>query len=118
VVVLTVGLGSELSEGGSQKWRSRASSLAITMSAALTFGLARHLRFSVPDVFSRGLLASALVPSFLAAPRLGTWTLPSLLDVLADLFPPILHAVPKKKVSHSRKAMRSANKGLKDKFST
>ncbi|PWN34792.1 uncharacterized protein FA14DRAFT_122060 [Meira miltonrushii] len=26
----------------------------------------------------------------------------------------MLHAVPKSKISHSRKAMRSANKGLKD----
>ncbi|EJU01885.1 hypothetical protein DACRYDRAFT_52312 [Dacryopinax primogenitus] len=38
-----------------------------------------------------------------------------LLQNLLDLFPPFLLAVPKKKVSHSRKAMRSANKGLKDK---
>ncbi|KAF9512610.1 hypothetical protein BS47DRAFT_1297519, partial [Hydnum rufescens UP504] len=30
-------------------------------------------------------------------------------------FPSIVLAVPKKKVSHSRKGMRSANKGLKDK---
>ncbi|EIW86673.1 hypothetical protein CONPUDRAFT_17616, partial [Coniophora puteana RWD-64-598 SS2] len=34
---------------------------------------------------------------------------------LLDLLPPIILAVPKKKVSHSRKRMRSANKGLKDK---
>ncbi|KAI0304957.1 hypothetical protein BC826DRAFT_898030, partial [Russula brevipes] len=34
---------------------------------------------------------------------------------LRNLIPPFLLAVPKKKVSHSRKAMRSANKGLKDK---
>jgi len=40
------------------------------------------------------------------------------LHSLLDLFPPFLLAVPKKKVSHSRKAMRSANKGLKDKKST
>ena len=30
----------------------------------------------------------------------------------------LLRAVPKKKVSHSRKAMRSANKGLKDRVGT
>lgn len=36
---------------------------------------------------------------------------------LLEFFPSILWAVPKKKVSHSRKAMRSANKGLKDKQS-
>ncbi|KAF8501923.1 hypothetical protein JB92DRAFT_2650701, partial [Gautieria morchelliformis] len=34
---------------------------------------------------------------------------------LLELLPPFLFAVPKKKVSHSRKAMRAANKGLKDK---
>jgi len=39
-----------------------------------------------------------------------------LLQNLLDLFPPFLLAVPKKKVSHSRKSMRSANKGLKDKI--
>ncbi|KIO20583.1 hypothetical protein M407DRAFT_245750 [Tulasnella calospora MUT 4182] len=41
-------------------------------------------------------------------------SLPSLRS-LWDLFPPFLLAVPKKKVSHSRKSMRSANKGLEDK---
>ncbi|KAH7883627.1 hypothetical protein F5I97DRAFT_1894387 [Phlebopus sp. FC_14] len=40
--------------------------------------------------------------------------LPTLRSLL-DLLPPIILAVPKSKVSHSRKAMRSANKGLKDK---
>ncbi|KAF8898698.1 ribosomal L32p protein family-domain-containing protein [Infundibulicybe gibba] len=39
---------------------------------------------------------------------------PSLQSIL-ELFPPFLLAVPKSKTSHSRKAMRSANKGLKDK---
>jgi hypothetical protein len=42
---------------------------------------------------------------------------PSLASVFEDLFPRILLAVPKKKTSHSRKAMRAANKGLKDKHS-
>ncbi|CCA69429.1 hypothetical protein PIIN_03329 [Serendipita indica DSM 11827] len=37
------------------------------------------------------------------------------LESILELLPPWLLAVPKKKVSHSRKAMRSANKGLKDK---
>lgn len=36
---------------------------------------------------------------------------------LVELFPPILLAVPKHKVTHSRKSMRSANKGLKNKTS-
>src|SRR6266498_1514123 len=43
-------------------------------------------------------------------------SLPSLQSFL-ELFPPIVLAVPKKKTSHSRKAMRAANKGLKDKQS-
>jgi len=43
-------------------------------------------------------------------------TIPSLQSFL-ELFPPIVLAVPKKKTSHSRKSMRSANKGLKDKQS-
>ncbi|KAJ8596930.1 hypothetical protein M405DRAFT_720099, partial [Rhizopogon salebrosus TDB-379] len=34
---------------------------------------------------------------------------------LLELLPPIVLAVPKSKISHSRKSMRSANKGLKDK---
>ncbi|KAJ7492577.1 hypothetical protein FB451DRAFT_998388, partial [Mycena latifolia] len=49
---------------------------------------------------------------FLAASR--TWAFPTLQSLL-ELFPPFVLAVPKKKVSHSRKSMRSANKGLKDK---
>jgi hypothetical protein len=40
-----------------------------------------------------------------------------LVDSLVELFPPFLLAVPKKKVSHSRKSMRSAHKGLKNKTS-
>ncbi|CAG8730752.1 3152_t:CDS:2 [Gigaspora rosea] len=34
---------------------------------------------------------------------------------LAEVFEPFLWAAPKKKTSHSKKRMRSANKGLKDK---
>jgi len=58
--------------------------------------------------------AAALLSTFLASQRPFNWVMPSLQSVL-DLFPPFLLAVPKKKVSHSRKAMRSSNKGLKDK---
>jgi hypothetical protein len=57
-----------------------------------------------------------LLPTFLASQKPFNWAMPSLQSLL-DLFPPFLLAVPKKKVSHSRKAMRSANKGLKDKKS-
>jgi hypothetical protein len=41
-----------------------------------------------------------------------------MLQPLLDLLPAIVLAVPKSKISHSRKSMRSANKGLKDKQST
>ncbi|KAI0051692.1 hypothetical protein FA95DRAFT_1476589, partial [Auriscalpium vulgare] len=61
----------------------------------------------------RSLLTADYAPSFLA-PRPFAWSIPSL-QSLWELLPPFLLAVPKKKVSHSRKAMRSANKGLKDK---
>ena len=82
--------------------------------AALTLPLARTTtrswwtsRFS----FGLGALSSAPAAGGLAL------ALPSL-RTLVELFPPIVLAVPKKKTSHSRKAMRSANKGLKDKTST
>lgn len=38
-------------------------------------------------------------------------------SLLAELFPPFLLAAPKSKTSHSRKSMRSATKGLKNKTS-
>ncbi|KAJ7181701.1 ribosomal L32p protein family-domain-containing protein [Mycena crocata] len=56
--------------------------------------------------------AFAAVPAFLAASRV--FAFPSLQSLL-ELFPPFVLAVPKKKTSHSRKSMREANKGLKDK---
>jgi len=59
---------------------------------------------------------SVVVTSLTAARSALNWSIPSL-QSLVDLFPPFLLAVPKKKVSHSRKAMRAANKGLKDKQS-
>ncbi|EIN13705.1 hypothetical protein PUNSTDRAFT_57631 [Punctularia strigosozonata HHB-11173 SS5] len=66
---------------------------------------------------------SLFTPSFAAPAVLGIpslpspslrWSLPDIWSLL-ELLPPIVLAVPKKKVSHSRKSMRSANKGLKDK---
>ncbi|KAF9241334.1 hypothetical protein BU15DRAFT_44936 [Melanogaster broomeanus] len=55
-----------------------------------------------------------------AAPVFSLWQRPfnlalPTLQSLLELLPPIILAVPKSKVSHSRKSMRSANKGLKDK---
>jgi len=68
------------------------------------------------------LSARAFLPNLASFfPQASTWTsfrwTASPLDSLLELFPPFLLAVPKKKTSHSRKAMRSANKGLKDKRS-
>ncbi|KZT74658.1 hypothetical protein DAEQUDRAFT_719840 [Daedalea quercina L-15889] len=81
--------------------------------AAIALQQSRVLWPSLRMPFSRPLLSVAtLIPSLL--PRSLEWRIPSLASVL-ELFPPFLLAVPKKKTSHSRKAMRSANKGLKDK---
>lgn len=67
--------------------------------------------------FTRTLLAAASLPTFQVAPKQFGWSLHSAWESLIELIPPILLAVPKKKTSHSRKSMRSANKGLKDKQS-
>ncbi|TFK57252.1 hypothetical protein OE88DRAFT_1671106 [Heliocybe sulcata] len=61
------------------------------------------------------LLSSIPLVSAALSPPSPRWTIPTLQSLL-DLFPPFLLAVPKKKVSHSRKGMRSALKGLKDKL--
>ena len=65
------------------------------------------------QLFAMSSLLFAPFPSAILQP---SWSIP-FLSSLRDLIPPFLLAVPKKKVSHSRKAMRSANKGLKDKQS-
>ncbi|KAF5311784.1 hypothetical protein D9619_003224 [Psilocybe cf. subviscida] len=73
-------------------------------------------RLLIPSL-RQSIVPKWLVPVFasasLSAPGL-SWSLPSLQSLL-ELFPPFLLAVPKSKTSHSRKAMRAANKGLKDK---
>ena len=74
---------------------------------------------SEPQNFLAMALALRQTPNLLSLPLFQSWvpwSIPSLQSLL-DLFPPFLLAVPKSKVSHSRKAMRSANKGLKDKQS-
>ncbi|KAH9944417.1 ribosomal L32p protein family-domain-containing protein [Epithele typhae] len=84
------------------------------MAAALALHQSRSW-LAVPRLpLPRLSLAAAFLPSFLATQRPFTWAIPPLSSLL-ELFPPWLLAVPKKKVSHSRKNMRSANKGLKDK---
>lgn len=65
------------------------------------------LRSSLPQ--------STILRSTLSTPA---WylSIPGLASLL-ELLPPIVLAVPKSKISHSRKSMRSANKGLKNKSS-
>ena len=63
------------------------------------------------------LAATSFLPMLAAAPSYSGWRLPATVQSLLELFPSFDLAVPKKKTSHSRKAMRSANKGLKDKRS-
>jgi len=62
------------------------------------------------------LTRTTSAPAFLTLQTPFNLALP-MLQPLLDLLPPIVLAVPKSKVSHSRKSMRSANKGLKDKQS-
>ncbi|KIJ45296.1 hypothetical protein M422DRAFT_207683 [Sphaerobolus stellatus SS14] len=82
------------------------------MAAALTSSLRPLFLRSLP-LFRPDALIPTLQPYLAwASPILA---LPALRS-LWELFPPFLLAVPKKKTSHSRKAMRSANKGLKDKL--
>lgn len=65
---------------------------------------------------------SALADGLLApAPALapaGALPEPAAEDASPSLWDGLLWAAPKKKVSHSRKAMRHANKGLKDRIGT
>jgi len=80
--------------------------------------IALHLtRTSFPvfrSSWARPAFSAALLPTLLASQKSLNWAIPSLQSLL-ELLPPFLLAVPKKKVSHSQKAMRSSNKGLKDK---
>lgn len=86
--------------------------------ASLALPQSRFLFNALRLSSTRPLLSSALVPSFLRTALPFAWALPTTLGALLELLPPFVLAVPKKKVSHSRKSMRSANKGLKDKQST
>ncbi|KAL5535556.1 hypothetical protein ACEPAF_3650 [Sanghuangporus sanghuang] len=82
-------------------------SLALSPLRATLFSLSNLVLRPAPTwTFLRP--AALLAPFSLAIP---SWS------SLLELFPSIVLAVPKKKVSHSRKAMRSAHKGLRDKSS-
>ncbi|KAL7285284.1 hypothetical protein ACG7TL_000379 [Trametes sanguinea] len=84
------------------------------MAAALALHQSRSWLATMSAPLARMSFAAAFVPALLSAPKPFSWAIPSLPSLL-ELLPPWLLAVPKKKTSHSRKAMRSANKGLKDK---
>ncbi|KAL5495232.1 hypothetical protein ACEPAI_695 [Sanghuangporus weigelae] len=80
-------------------------SLALSPLRATLFSFSNLVQRPAPAwTFLRP--AALLAPFSLAIP---SWS------SLLELFPSIVLAVPKKKVSHSRKAMRSAHKGLRDK---
>jgi hypothetical protein len=81
------------------------SRLALSIPAAITSWRNTFL--------PRASLSSTVPSSEITSPSL----LDSALQGLLELFPPFLLAVPKHKVTHSRKSMRSANKGLKNKSS-
>ncbi|KAM3514367.1 hypothetical protein MY11210_002042 [Beauveria gryllotalpidicola] len=80
--------------------------------AALLPRIASPALLPIPRLPSLAGLASRLLPTLgIALPGISI-TIPTLLD---DIWEGILRAVPKNKVSHSRKRMRQlANKGLKD----
>ncbi|OSD03470.1 hypothetical protein PYCCODRAFT_1434372 [Trametes coccinea BRFM310] len=84
------------------------------MAAALALHQSRSWLATMSAPLARMSFPAAFVPALLSAPKPFSWAIPSLPSLL-ELLPPWLLAVPKKKTSHSRKAMRSANKGLKDK---
>ena len=86
-------------------------SFTFTTMAALALPTSRTLFPALRLQFARPLFAAA-APS---TPLAFGWSLGSAWEALRELIPPFLLAVPKKKTSHSRKSMRSANKGLKDK---
>ncbi|SPO28980.1 related to MRPL32 - mitochondrial ribosomal protein of the large subunit [Ustilago trichophora] len=92
-------------------------SLKLTTSTTLRFRLPAILTspssFSTPSSSST---SSSLTPAFAISPSSASdpSSCPSLGETLAGLWDGLLRAVPKKKVSHSRKSMRAANKGLKD----
>ena len=61
--------------------------------------------------------AAALAPWRTQSAPSPTWDIRARLQSLLELLPGIVLAVPKKKTSHSKKRMRAAGKGLKDKQS-
>ena len=73
-------------------------------------------RSALSGLWKSTFTMAALLPAVYSWQKPFSLALPTLPSLL-ELIPPIILAVPKKKVSHSRKAMRSAHKGLQDKQS-
>ncbi|KAF8140225.1 hypothetical protein EV363DRAFT_1393136 [Boletus edulis] len=76
--------------------------------------LALHQTRSFFSTFRLPWMRPTSAPAILGSQAPFNLALP-ILQPLLDLLPAIVLAVPKSKISHSRKSMRSANKGLKDK---
>jgi len=91
------------------------SRMAAATAAVLSAQTRGMFSLSMRTYFLRPFFDTSVM-ALTAARSAFNWSIPSL-PSLVDLFPPFLLAVPKKKVSHSRKSMRAANKGLKDKQS-
>jgi len=99
----------------SEGFHTRFRPPSTTAMAAISLQQTRMIIPSFKLSLSHRLLsATTLIPSLLSTARPLSWGFPTFQSLL-ELFPPFLLAVPKKKTSHSRKAMRSANKGLEDK---
>ncbi|KAG2072704.1 hypothetical protein BDR04DRAFT_1096340 [Suillus decipiens] len=82
--------------------------------ASLALYQARSFISTFRSSWTQLLVAASLNTNLELRQKSFSWALPGLQSLL-ELLPPIVLAVPKSKISHSRKSMRSANKGLKDK---
>ncbi|KAL8278532.1 hypothetical protein RQP46_009024 [Phenoliferia psychrophenolica] len=79
----------------------------------MRFSLLRPLLSLSSPSLGLTVLRSSL-PFSLSSSQSSTSIIPPLPQSLLDLLPPWLLAVPKSKTSHSKKSMRSSNKGLKE----
>ncbi|PWY98517.1 hypothetical protein BCV70DRAFT_201827 [Testicularia cyperi] len=92
---------------GTQTYRLGLTSGASTLQAPPSIS-ASPSAHNESSLTLRPALAGIAAPAA-ESPSSSPWS-----DLGAALWDGLLRAVPKKKVSHSRKSMRAANKGLKD----
>lgn len=98
--------------------RTKTCKLSVLPPPPAMAALALHQTRSFFSTFALPwLMRPTSAPTFFASQPPFNLVLP-MLQPLLDLLPSIVLAVPKSKISHSRKSMRSANKGLKDKQSS